>query len=296
MGENSQHELPANEMYLQTLVVLSAICTGAVLLQNWSSILAAMKGRNDPIETTPLKLLVFRRNYLSVYLLNMLGDWLQGPYLYPLYRSYGLSVADIAQLFVLGFMSSAVIGTFIGSLADSFSKYHVLAFGRIFGGVATSLLFSVFEAWMIREHYARYAFSDTDLSDTFAMCSFWNGLVAILSGGVANVAVDVFGLLAPFILAVYVFFGAFMIIILTWPENYGDKLENNGKIESVFTSLAEGLVYIKKDYWMFAIGMTQSLFESAMYTFIFMWSVAIEAAAGDSANIPFGIIFASFMV
>jgi MFS family permease len=40
--------------------------------------------------------------------------------------------------------------------------------------------------------------------------------------------------------------------------------------------------------------MTQSLFEGAMYTFVFMWSVAFEAIEGH--DIPYGIIFASFMV
>ena len=33
----------------------------------------------------------FQRNYLLVYYLAMMSDWLQGPYVYALYSSYGFS-------------------------------------------------------------------------------------------------------------------------------------------------------------------------------------------------------------
>ena len=46
------------------------------------------------------------------------ADWLQGPYVYALYQSYGFEPNEIAQLFVAGFLSSAIFGTFVGSLAD----------------------------------------------------------------------------------------------------------------------------------------------------------------------------------
>ena len=41
--------------------------------------------------------------YLIVYLLAALSDWMQGPYVYELYSSYGFSKHDIAVLFVAGF-------------------------------------------------------------------------------------------------------------------------------------------------------------------------------------------------
>jgi len=45
-------------------------------------------------------------------------DWLQGPYIYALYDSYGLSTHDIERLFVAGYGSSMVFGTIVGSIAD----------------------------------------------------------------------------------------------------------------------------------------------------------------------------------
>lgn len=62
-----------------------------------------------------LKLL---RKYLVVYLLATLSDWLQGPYVYALYADYGFSQHDIAVLFVAGFGSSMIFGSFIGGMAD----------------------------------------------------------------------------------------------------------------------------------------------------------------------------------
>eukprot|EP00435_Cladocopium_sp_Y103_P029883 s1988_g7.t1 len=106
-----------------------------------------------------------QRTYLAAYLCAMMADWLQGPFVYALYASYGFTREENATLFVAGFGSSAVFGTFVGSLADKYGRrnfaglycllyllscltkhfkaYWMLMIGRITGGIATSLLFSV---------------------------------------------------------------------------------------------------------------------------------------------------------
>jgi Na+/melibiose symporter-like transporter len=58
------------------------------------------------------------RKYLIVYLLATMSDWLQGPYVYALYDNYNYSQHDIAVLFVAGFGSSMIFGSFIGGMAD----------------------------------------------------------------------------------------------------------------------------------------------------------------------------------
>ena len=58
------------------------------------------------------------RKYLIVYLLATMSDWLQGPYVYALYSKYEYKQHDIAVLFVAGFGSSMVFGSFIGGMAD----------------------------------------------------------------------------------------------------------------------------------------------------------------------------------
>lgn len=94
--------------------------------------------------------------------------------MYALYQHYGYSQGDIGKLFIAGFGSSMVVGTVVGALADThgrkraclaycatyalscatkhYADYSVLLAGRLLGGVATSLLFSAFESWLVSEH------------------------------------------------------------------------------------------------------------------------------------------------
>ena len=58
------------------------------------------------------------KKYLFVYLLAAFSDWLQGPYVYALYDAYGYTQHEIAVLFVAGFGSSMIFGSFIGGMAD----------------------------------------------------------------------------------------------------------------------------------------------------------------------------------
>eukprot|EP00201_Polytomella_parva_P001686 CAMPEP_0175080296 /NCGR_PEP_ID=MMETSP0052_2-20121109/25415_1 /TAXON_ID=51329 ORGANISM="Polytomella parva, Strain SAG 63-3" /NCGR_SAMPLE_ID=MMETSP0052_2 /ASSEMBLY_ACC=CAM_ASM_000194 /LENGTH=734 /DNA_ID=CAMNT_0016350953 /DNA_START=91 /DNA_END=2295 /DNA_ORIENTATION=- len=188
-----------------------------------------------------------RNNYILVYSLMMAGDWLQGPYVYALYEAYGFSVRDIGRLFIAGFGASMIIGTVAGSLADKYGRrlfaliyaamyaascltkhsrdYNVLMLGRLLGGVSTSLLASVFEAWVARQH-AILGYDPNWLSGTFAKAVFYgNGVVAIASGLAANGLVVGFGLspLAPFDLAIVVLALGGGVVYCTWAENFGEE-------------------------------------------------------------------------
>ena len=56
--------------------------------------------------------------YLIVYVPAVLGDWLQGPYLYALYSNYGYNISTIAAIFMTGYASAVVFGTLVSSLGD----------------------------------------------------------------------------------------------------------------------------------------------------------------------------------
>ena len=62
---------------------------------------------------------LFQLQYLSVYLCIMLADWLQGTNMYTLYSSYGV---DVGSLFLTGFLSSALFGTFLGVYVDRWGR------------------------------------------------------------------------------------------------------------------------------------------------------------------------------
>jgi len=317
------------------LFFISAATTAYLVYKNWSSNGSA--GSNGASSSDSKEFKKFQRTYLFVYFCVMAGDWLQGPYVYALYSSYGFDQHDIAVLFVAGFGSSMIFGTFIGSLADRFGRkksclvyiatyvascmtkhvnsYNVLMLGRLLGGVATSLLFSVFDSWMINEHNSR-SFEGQWLSETFATAIFGNSCVAIAAGLVANFASELAplqtlggestiesnsgsvmkgGFCAPFDVAVLVLLVGGAYIQSNWGENYGQASSNASAGETVKV-LKQGFNSIITDPAILLCGAISSLFEGSMYTFVFMWTPALQPSAAEGETLPFGLIFATFMV
>lgn len=260
--------------------------------------------------------LQFRNNYLVVYSMMMAGDWLQGPYVYALYEAYGFGRGDIGRLFIAGFGSSMIFGTIVGGLADNhgrkkaaltyvgtyafgcftkhFNMFWVLFVGRIFCGVATSLLYSAFESWLVAEHFRR-KFDSEWLGNTFSQAVFLgNGLMAIVSGLFAQSLVDWFDLgpVAPFDAAATVLTIGGVIIYFTWPENYGDSSVKTLN-DSQFDNFKKAAQVIMSDTKIALLGAMQALFEGSMYTFVFLWTPALSP---NGEHIPHGMIFACFMV
>ncbi|XP_070193238.1 molybdate-anion transporter-like isoform X2 [Littorina saxatilis] len=262
----------------------------------------------------------FQRSYLLVYMLAMAGDWLQGPHVYALYDSYGMSAHQIEVLFVAGFGSSMIFGTVVGSFADRygrrancilygilysmacvtkhFNNFWVLMLGRLLGGMATSILYSAFESWLIYEHNKRGYESDL-LGNIFSHAVLGNSLVAIVSGLVAQKFADMFGFVAPFDVSMAVLGVLVVVIIMTWSENYGDKTSN---FRQSFTT---ALNAIRTDPKILCLGLIQSLFEGSMYVFVLEWTPALTPVTpkddkmtedGHRGVIPHGHIFAAFMV
>eukprot|EP00249_Psilotum_nudum_P003611 c17074_g1_i1 orf=407-1798(-) len=275
-------------------------------------VLELSKSSKDWISTTGA-FSAFKNNYLLVYSLMMAGDWLQGPYVYYLYSQYGFTKGDIGRLFIAGFGSSMVFGTIVGSLGDRYGRkrasvtycvtyilscmtkhspeYMVLMVGRILGGIATSLLFSAFESWLVAEHFKR-GFEPQWLSLTFSKAIFLgNGLVAILSGLIGNLLADTLALgpVSPFDAASCVLALGMAIIIFTWPENYGDPSEG----KSLLSQFKVAASTIASDEKIALLGAIQSLFEGSMYTFVFLWTPALSP---NDEDIPHGFIFAIFML
>ncbi|KAL5682628.1 hypothetical protein ACJX0J_009013, partial [Zea mays] len=241
------------------------------------------------------------------------GDWLQGPYVYYLYSQYGFDKGDIGRLFIAGFGSSMLFGTIVGSLADKQGRkracvtycityilscitkhspqYKVLMIGRVLGGIATSLLFSAFESWLVAEHNKK-GFDPQWLSITFSKAIFLgNGLVAIVAGLFANFLADNmgFGPVAPFDAAACFLAIGMAIILSSWGENYGDSSDS----KDLITQFKGAAKAIASDEKIALLGAIQSLFEGSMYTFVFLWTPALSP---KDEEIPHGFIFATFML
>ena len=251
----------------------------------------------------------FQKSFFLVYFLALLGDWLQGPYVYKLYAFYKFEEAEIAILYVAGFASSVLFGTCTGPLADLFgrrkatilftliytfccltklsSDFNILFVGRICGGIATSMLFSTFESWYVYEHSERHGYPVEWIGITFSISTFWNGLLAIIAGVLANIGAETlgYGPVAPFVLALVPLIACGFLVVSTWEENYGDRKSNFS------ASCMEGLRIIFSNPSILLLGTLQSIIETCMYIFVFLWTPVL-----DSDSTPLGMVFSCFMV
>jgi MFS family permease len=228
----------------------------------------------------------------------------------------------------MGFGASFVFGTFVGGFADTLGRkraallycffyivscltkhvnnYHVLMFGRVTGGIATSLLFSVFESWLVSEHNQRHHFPQRLLSYSFSLMYSVNFLVAIVTGLVADRFVEV-AKLSPSFGSSSVYFGGYLFafdaailaniiggtyIALVWNENYGSS---DGVCQQL-KGFATGFVEILQDSQMAMCCLIIALFESSMYIFVFNWTPVISPEGAKTETPPFGMIFSTFMM
>ena len=191
-----------------------------------------------------------------------------------------------------------ILGSIIGGLADSYGRkrlcicycfaytfsvtmkhcrhFYVLLLGRVGGGVATSLLFSVFESWLICAHGERGLGSkgglkreeeEKWLAKSLSVSMYGSSLVAIASGVLANFVVGLSGKMRPLKdngSGDYpIYYGGYIaafdaclvplvlcatLIAFQWEENYGQTAESTKNEDVSFTpngvELTEG--YIKK--------------------------------------------------
>ena len=61
----------------------------------------------------------FQWTYLPPFLLATFADWIQGPYQYKVYTAYGFDEHDIGRLYICGFGSSLLFGTYVAGVADT---------------------------------------------------------------------------------------------------------------------------------------------------------------------------------
>jgi MFS family permease len=291
---------------------LCAICAAILYVQN--------TGTGNNIQTTA-DFKKFQRIYLLVYITAVMGDWLQGPYVYALYTMYQFSKAQIGVLFIVGFGSSAVFGPFAGTWADKYGRkisciaycvlyifscmtkhspnFEVLLIGRLTGGMATSILFSSFESWLVAEHNKHF-FPSEWLNQTFQFATIGNGITAIVAGWLGSLVRDSFdSLVAPFDAAILFLIICMAVIVTQWSENKGEASAlPNSRVDGR-SKLQIAMDTMKKDKKVFLLGMIQSCFEGAMYIFVFMWTPKLEPLFMDKETsktiLPHGQVFGCFM-
>lgn len=152
----------------------------------------------------------------------------------------GLAEETVAYLFTTGFFAAAISASFVGSLADKhgrkaaclffcvayslscltilFDSIIILFLGRLLGGLSTTLMYSVFESWMVTEYHSQNLDSaGGSINDIFGTMTTLNGVVAISAGLLAQGVADFTRTqAAPFLVAVFCLLVAYSFISKTW--------------------------------------------------------------------------------
>ncbi len=187
----------------------------------------------------------FRRQFLQVYLLVMGSEWLQGPYTYTLLRDEkALPEATVAALYATAYASAALSALCAGFLADrlgrrraclAFCALHALAClsvvsaslavvfaGRVLAGAAMTLLWTVFESWMVTEHAARgLDRRPGSLAAMFGTMTTSNCTAAIVGGLLGHCIVVALGSRThPFLAGIVLDAVAAGLILRQWVRTY----------------------------------------------------------------------------
>uniref|UniRef100_A0A3B1IH99 Molybdate-anion transporter n=1 Tax=Astyanax mexicanus TaxID=7994 RepID=A0A3B1IH99_ASTMX len=235
----------------------------------------------------------FQKIFLKTYLLALWADWLQGPYLYKLYRHYSFLESQIAILYVCGLASCVLFAPAAGWLSQALGRrqtcvlfcftysvccltklsrnYFVLILGRVLGGLSTSLLTTAFEAWYVHCHMDVHDFPKEWIPVTFSKVADWNHALAVGAGLVANMFAEWFelGPVAPFLLAI--------------PSLVASQAR-------FCRNCLEGLRCLLSDRRVLLLGGVQAIFESVLYIFVFLWTPVLEPHGP-----PLGIVFSCLM-
>ncbi|KAF8840579.1 DUF791-domain-containing protein [Paxillus ammoniavirescens] len=320
--------------YELQLLLLVTSCLVFLLLERHASSrkrIAAAGAKDYPADrlenggsTVPENALAtLTRQYLVVYAIVMAADWLQGPYVYSLYREqYGMPERMVAFLFVTGFMSAGLTAPLVGVWADQHGRKQmclvfcitytfacfcinvrylpILLLGRLTAGVSTSILYSAFESWLVSSANS-LAVPSSELSTIFGRATLVNGFVATGAGIASNQLVSLTNSFAsPFIASGGLLLLAYLVIKASWTENYGGGGGTTVANTDLFQLKRIGQAWriVRKDPILLVIGLTQTCFEGSMYLFVFVWVPSLQEASPSfpTVALPLGYIFSSLMV
>lgn len=176
----------------------------------------------------------------------------------------------------------------ISCLTKASPLYSVLIIGRILGGICTSILFSTFEAWYVHQHIQKFHFPPQWINITLAKATFYNGVLAICAGVMSNIIAEwgEFGPVSPFMIAVPCLLISAFLTMFIWEEN---DIKPTYTLNYSCASLKA--IFRARNSSLLCLGLIQSLFESVMYTFVFLWTPILEPLRP-----PLGIVFSCFML
>jgi len=286
-----------------------------VLLQGFSILFFNKKKQNNNPQFT-----AFQKSYLLFSSLILFSDWLNAPYLYKLYSSYGFIEEQIVIIYVCGLISALVFDVLSGYLVTVYnennlfkistllyatsctmkisSDYSTLILSRILCGCATSLMFITQESLHVKQHVKVHDFPLEWIAQTQAKVSKASSFVALSAGIIAYLSTEFLGLGAamPTMISIPIVLLSSCLIPDVKPTNSINTLkplnfaERKEQGRLYLKSYVKGMKKVAENKHFLIIGTIKALFESVICLFVFLWTPVL-----DHHNPPLGLVFASFM-
>ncbi|KAI3649607.1 hypothetical protein MP228_005239 [Amoeboaphelidium protococcarum] len=254
----------------------------------------------------------WKLSLLWIYLSMQFAILLQEPYLYTLYRSYGLSIKQISLLFIIVYASSASIGGLATIIADIYNRkqlaylqvilfcastllklsalFPLLVIGRILDGISMSLFIAVYEVWMVSE-YQNSKSPFYQLADTFISMGFYTPLLGILAGVISHQLVDS----TKWYQIPYLFSLLWIVFALLTLRGLSESgsTNNRRRVSSILTACIKSLNLFRLDKRILCIGLNMVMFESVQIVWAFLFGPVLSK---DESSIPFTLVYACMMV
>jgi MFS family permease len=255
--------------------------------------------------------------YLFAYLLTRASIWAKSPFLFMLYSTYhGFSTSEIGVLYVIDAVSGLISGPIFGSMADKYGRklfcmcYCVfvsfnlclrltgsipLAYvAQVLTGFGAGLINTTFESWVVCESKRIFRNLDHEnekyLKRLFKNQNLYDAIISLGVSAVSAIIFTHFGIFVTLLVSVFYSSLAFFVILFLWEENKL-KFINKGKKGSSFWTAFKEL----KKREVFSIGMIESLFQTSLNLFLFLWTpLLLKSTSYTQINV--GFCFVCFVI
>ncbi|KAJ7538832.1 hypothetical protein O6H91_11G064700 [Diphasiastrum complanatum] len=262
----------------------------------------------------PASFLSFQRRFLYMHFLASAGvEQLQLLFVEVVYVKFGAERKKLPTLLTIGFSSSFLFGTFLGLSTDFIGRkrtsifclllhvlvavfkqvksYQMLYYATFILGPALSVLPCAFEAWMVAEH-EKCGFTQDWLNDTFWVMSFGSAVVAIATGALANVLVEIwgFGITSPALVTAVVAGLCALLMAQSWKDTASCTQTTWIKT----TSLLMNSLHDKK---VLLLGWIHACLDFTIWTFWILWMPTLVADGREvNGGLTFSLLMASRML
>ncbi|CAJ0563062.1 unnamed protein product, partial [Mesorhabditis spiculigera] len=254
------------------------------------------------------------RLFIPPYLIVLLAESLQAPFLYVLYHSYRFIPSQIAALHSTGLFACMIVSSLSNRLIRKYgtrslcllctstagvacllkfsSSFLLLFVSRLLDGISAALVTAAFQEWYAERHITRMDFPPEWIEATFAKVASGAALGAVLAGWIAQMVEGSTGVIGmPFAFSALLMVAAGFLIGSRWDGGKPAAVDAPATL-----SFGKELSILLRQPVALVLSVITVFCESALQIFIFAWSpILLKSKAIEGENLGFGAAYACLM-